>query len=54
MQETYYVAPLDEGPSQKISKGKLVDKYRNLRKALRAAGFSRTQVAVETSTADSG
>lgn len=38
IQETYYVPPLDEGPSQKISKGKLVDKYRNQRKLLKAAG----------------
>ncbi len=38
MQETYYIAPLSESPSQKISKGKLTDKYRNQRKALKQAG----------------
>jgi hypothetical protein len=41
--ETYYVPPLNEGPSQKISKGKLVDKYRNQRRALRAAGAIGSQ-----------
>jgi hypothetical protein len=29
---------LSEGPGQKISKGKLPDKYRNKRKSLKAAG----------------
>lgn len=27
--QTYYIAPLTEGPRQRISKGKVVDKFRN-------------------------
>ena len=37
-QNAYYVEPLVEGPHQKISKGKLPDKYRNIRKLLKQAG----------------
>lgn len=37
--ETYYVAPLTEGHLQKISKGKLVDKFRNNLKLLRTVGL---------------
>lgn len=35
----YYVAPLTEGPSQKISKGKLVDRFRNNLRLLKTAGL---------------
>lgn len=33
--ETFYIPPKAEGPEQKISKGKLVEKYRNKRKFLK-------------------
>lgn len=38
LQEVYYLAPKTVGKSQKISKGKLVDKYRNTRKILKTSG----------------
>jgi hypothetical protein len=41
-QETYYISPLCHGPSQKISKGKLPDKLRNKRKAIKALGITAT------------
>jgi len=37
-QETYYVGPMEECPSQKISKGKLPDRYRNQRRILKKVG----------------
>jgi hypothetical protein len=39
VQETYYVCPLSQGPGQKISKGKLPDKLRNKRKAMKSLGI---------------
>jgi len=48
-QETYYVPPLIEGPFQKISKGKLPDRYRNVRKALKKAGATAVPTKVQTS-----
>jgi len=56
-QETYYTPPLQEGPAQKISKGKLIDKYRNVRKLLKAAGAvpsSSKPSPADTLTEDSG
>ena len=38
LQEVYYILPKTVGKSQKISKGKLVDKYRNTRKILKKSG----------------
>lgn len=35
----YYVAPKTEGPQQKISKGKLVDCYRNKLRECRKCGI---------------
>lgn len=35
----YYVAPLTDGPYQKIAKGKLVDRYRNRVRELRHLGI---------------
>ncbi|XP_048514049.1 uncharacterized protein LOC125501699 [Athalia rosae] len=39
--EIYYVAPHTEGSQQKISKGKLVDAYRNRLRQLKKAGLHR-------------
>lgn len=53
LQETYYVAPKTEGKKQKISKGKLPDRYRNHRHRLIVAGLipkRRQSAAQETET----
>jgi hypothetical protein len=41
------VSPMSEGPSQKISKGKLPDRYRNRRKSLKAAGIVTSLCSVQ-------
>lgn len=39
---TYYVPPVTEGPHQKISKGKLLDKFRNSLRQLNVNGVKNS------------